>query len=68
MKELIEVLFGEYVPVSYETVVETADGFTSVDVIPSGLSGVDWQYVLGIGLFALTLYCAFRILGGILKR
>lgn len=68
MKELIEVLFGEYIPVTYETIVQTADGFENVSVIPAGLAGVDWTYVLGVGLFAITLFCAFRILGGILKR
>lgn len=68
MKELIEVLFGEYIPITYDTVVETLEGFETVSVIPSGLAGVDWTYVLGVGLFGLTLYCAFRILGGILNR
>lgn len=61
MKQLILDLFGTYEPVSYLD----AD---SVSVIPSGVSGLDWPWIAGVGLFALTLYCVFRILGGFYKR
>lgn len=57
MKDLMFSIFGAYTPVQYVT----SQGDT---VIPSGMSGVDWTYVLGICLFGLTLYCVFRMIGG----
>lgn len=57
MRDLMISLFGLYQPVQYVTI----QGDT---IIPAGMSGVDWTYVLGIGLFALTLFCVFRLIGG----
>lgn len=58
LKAVIVDLFGSYVPVTY------SDG--TIDIIPSGLAGVDFEWLAGVLLFALSLYCVFRILGGIL--
>lgn len=56
---LIESLFGAYVPISYVN----ADG---VSVIPDGLSGVNPVWVFGAFLFALTFYSVFRLVGVLL--
>ena len=61
IKSLLEQLFGTYEPVVYTTV-------DNVDVIPSGISGVDVPYVLGVLLFALTFYCFMRLLGSVIKK
>ena len=60
IKTLLISIFGSYEPVSY------LNG--DVSVIPSGASGVDWAWVSGVCLFGLTLYCLFRLLGGIVKK
>lgn len=60
IKAFIDSILGTYVPVSY------TDG--SVDIIPSGLSGVDWSYVFSGALLLLTFYCIFRIIGGLLSN
>lgn len=60
MRDVIINLFGTYTPVTYNN--------GSFDIIPDGLSGVDWVFVSGVFLFALSLYCAFRVIGGILKN
>lgn len=61
MQDLIVSLFGEYNPITYVDV-------NDVSIIPNGLAGVDWVYLTGVLLFALTLYCVFRCIGGIFKK
>lgn len=63
MKELIISVFGEYTPVTYSAIVSGA----AVEVIPSGAAGVDWAFIAGVGFAALVVYCAFRLLGGLLN-
>lgn len=57
MKTVIENLFGVYTPVT------GADG-----IIPSGAAGVDWGYIAGVVLFAIVLFCFFKIVGAVIKR
>lgn len=58
MRDLMINLFGAYTPVQYVT----SAGDT---IIPAGLAGVDWIFVLGVALFGLSLYCIYRMIGGI---
>lgn len=58
MRDLMINLFGIYQPVQFVT----SAGET---IIPAGASGVDWVYISGILLFALSLYCVYRMIGGI---
>lgn len=74
MKDLLISIFGEYVPVTYEAVqgvynaaLEDVEMLT-YDVIPSGLSGVDWPFVLGVVVFIVSLYCVLRIIGAVISR
>lgn len=61
IKDVITQLFGNYVPISYTN----ADG---VLVIPDGIAGVDIVWLFGGVLFAITLVCTFKLVGGILKH
>lgn len=61
MYNLIQQLFGVYTPITY------TDG-SGVSVVPSGMAGVDWTFLSGVLLFAITLYCVFRLVGGVLKK
>lgn len=61
MKSLLVQIFGSYEPITYTD----ANG---VSVIPDGLSGVDWVFLVGAFLFGLTLYCVFRLIGGFTKK
>lgn len=56
----LQSVFGTYTPITY-----TLDGN---DIIPSGMSGVDWQYLAGVIVFCIFLYSVFRFLGGIFRR
>lgn len=64
MKDFLESILGEYVPVTYEAIV---DG-TTYDIVASGVSGVDWLYVLSGIAFLMLIYCTFRVLGGLLCK
>ena len=61
LKDLIILIFGEYVPLTY---------FDSLgnEIPVLGVAGVDWPYVLGVFGFFLTLYCVLRILGSVINR
>lgn len=61
MRDLIVQLFGTYTPVVYTD----ADG---IDIIPSGMAGVDWSFLAGVILFGITLYCVFRVIGGVFRK
>lgn len=56
MKDLLSTIFGNYEPYT------DASG-----EIIRGVSGVDFQYILGVLLFGLVLYCVFRIIGSLFK-
>lgn len=64
MKQLIEIIFGVYEPIKYNTVV----GEIATSVVADGMAGVDWTYVLGVLGFFLVLYCVLRILGGVISK
>ena len=65
LKQLIIDLFGSYSPITYQ--IEDSSG-NLLDVIPSGSAGVDWAWIAGVLLFALSFYCIMRIVGGILTN
>ena len=71
LKALIVSIFGEYTPVmTTMAVTETVDNVTTttlVDAVASGAAGVDFEWIAGVALFGLILFCAFKLLGGVLK-
>lgn len=71
MKEIIEMIFGAYVPVmtTENIILNGVDGdvVQTVDVVASGLAGVDWPWVAGVLLFSVVLFCFLKMLGGVLK-
>ena len=66
--EFLTELFGTYTPRT-QTITETySDGSTvSYSEIVPGLAGLDWSYIVAVVLFALSLYCVFRVIGGLIK-
>lgn len=68
MKDLIISIFGDYVPVTYEHIYIVGDDTIIENVIPAGLAGCDWTYILGVVAFLVVLYCILRIIGGVITR
>lgn len=64
----IVAIFGEYTPLTQTVTTYFADGSSveSVEYVP-GLAGLDWVWIAGVVLFGITLYCIFRMIGGVLK-
>ena len=60
LKVLIVNLIGSYTPVEYTL----SDGSV---IIPSGTAGCDWVFIAAVALFALSLYCVFRLVGVIIN-
>lgn len=60
-------ILGEYSPATYQTVTYM-DGATVVTTeVVSGLAGLDWPWIASAGIFALMLFCLFKLLGGLWK-
>ena len=66
-----QAVFGTYTPVMTTNVTTTSSSAEVNQVLTSGVAGgaagVDYEYIAGIFLFAVLLYCILRLLGGILK-
>lgn len=65
LKTVFDDIIGQYVPVTYTSY--TSDG-TEVMVIPDGVAGVDWSYILSGILIVVCIYGLVRIIGGIIKN
>ncbi len=68
LQAAITSLFGEYHPKTYTVTTYLEDGsvVTSQEYVP-GLAGLDWLWIASAALFALSLFCVFRMVGGIFK-
>lgn len=71
LKAVIRSVFGTYQPnMTTAAITETVDGetvTTLVDVVADGAAGVDYEYLAGVLLFGIMLFCLFKLLGGILS-
>lgn len=71
LKALIVSIFGEYEPVlTTAAITETVDNVTTttlIDVVADGAAGVDFEWIAGVALFGILLFCLLKLLGGILK-
>lgn len=56
----LQSVFGVYTPVTY-----TENG---VDVVASGMAGVDWQYLCGIAVFLVITVCVFKTIGKLFDK
>lgn len=60
LKQFMDTLLGEYTPITYVYGEDT--------LIPSGMAGMDWPYIIRALAFLLVFYCIFRLLGVILCK
>lgn len=69
----VRSILGEYEPITYTAKLLVPDvlngGSESVSytAIPSGLSGVNWEYVVTAALLLVVIYSVFRLLGVLLQ-
>lgn len=55
--QFLQNLLGTYTPV-----------VNTEGIIPSGMAGVDWPYVIRAVIFMIVLWSMFRILGGLICK
>lgn len=65
MKSLMLTIFGSYTPITYPTYLP--DGSFDTNVVASGLAGCDWEYIGGVFLFGVVLYCTLRIIEAVIR-
>ena len=74
MRDFLISILGTYTPPTYEmfqTVIDSTTGQDTsvlVDVIPNGLAGVDWLYVLTGLMFVVVIYSVLKLLGGLICK
>lgn len=68
LMDAIVDIFGVYRPRTYQVSTYLEDGtvISSEELVP-GLAGVDWEWIAGVGVFCMSLYCIFRMIGGMFK-
>lgn len=65
IKTLIESILGIYEPVVTD-IYSTTEPYEYIgSQVANGAAGVDWVYIAGCIMLALTLYCVFRIIGSL---
>lgn len=67
MKDLVISIFGSYEPIMTTEVHMVGDTLEEVQVVASGMAGVDWSWLAGVILFAIVLYSFFRLVGVLLR-
>lgn len=71
LKSMVTSIFGEYTPVTTTSVISETVGDDVhqylVETVAPGAAGVDYEWVAGVLLFAIMLYCLMKLLGGVLK-
>lgn len=71
LKALVTSVFGEYTPVTTTSVVTQTVGNDTrqylVETVASGAAGVDYEWLAGVFLFGILLFCLLKLLGGVLK-
>ena len=64
----IYAVFGEYTPRTYDVTTYLDDGtsVTSTEIVP-GLAGLDYNWLAGVVLFTMVLFCILRMIGGMFR-
>lgn len=68
MRSALVAIFGEYTPKT-QSVSTYYDGQlldTSTEYVP-GLAGMDMEWIAGVVVFTVLLYCLMKLLGGVFK-
>lgn len=68
MRSALTAIFGEYTPKTQMVSIyhngELLD--TSTEYVP-GLAGMDMEWIAGVVVFTVLLYCLMKLLGGVFK-
>ena len=71
LKSMVTSIFGEYTPVTTTSVIsETVGNETRqylVATVAPGAAGVDYEWIAGVVLFGIMLFCLMKLLGGVIK-
>lgn len=71
LKALITSIFGEYTPITTTSVISETVGSEThqylVEAVAPGAAGVDYEWLAGVFLFGIFLFCLMKLLGGVLK-
>lgn len=66
MIAFIRSLLGAYTPVFYQVYNEASQQIENI--IPAGLAGVDWGYIISGVLFCIVVYCMLKFLGALICK
>lgn len=65
----LTAVVGEYAPLTQMVTDVYNDGSVVIsNQVVEGLAGMDWIWIVSAGIFALMIYCLFRLLGALISR
>lgn len=71
LKSLVTSIFGEYTPITTTSVISETVGDETrqylVETVAPGAAGVDYEWIAGVVLFGIMLFCLMKLLGGVIK-
>lgn len=72
LKLAFTTIFGLYEPITTTHVTTTSSASEVTQVLTTGVAdgaaGVDYEYLAGVFLFSILLFCVLRLLGGVMKQ
>ena len=68
LHEAFVSIFGKYTPRTQTVTRHLSDGteVTYTEYVP-GLAGLDLEWLSSVAVFALVVFCVFKLIGGLLK-
>lgn len=67
MREYLDGILGTYTPTSYEGVILVDGEEMFVNIIPDGMAGLDWSFVISGLVLVIGIWSIFKIFGLIIK-
>ena len=66
MIAFIRQILGAYTAITYQVYNEASQAVE--DIIPAGLAGVDWGYIITGLAFLILLYSALKLIGALICK
>lgn len=66
MIDFIRQLLGTYIPITYKIWDAVKEEY--LEVIPAGIAGVDFGYIIAGLAFLIVLYCTLKVLGALICK
>lgn len=67
MRQYLESVLGTYTPQTYQATIDVAGTAVTYEVIPEGLAGLDWGFIITAMVLVIGIASVFKLAGVLLK-